>query len=115
MSGIAIFIGCVLADRVAARCGLAVSGYRIGAAKPFDHRDAQQIGAQLVAVGGDGAQLVVELLALARVLLLDVALVLDGLALEILLRDGAALAVVEVEQILARAVLDDRRELVGRD
>ena len=78
------------------------SGYRIGAADAFDHRDAQEIGAKLGAVGGDGAQLVVEFLALARVLLLDIALVLDGLALEILLRDGAALAVVEVEQVVAR-------------
>ena len=45
----------------------------------------------------------VEGLLRGAVLLLDVALVFDGLALEIFLRHGAALAVIEDEQILAGA------------
>src|SRR5262245_16079325 len=99
----AIFIGSFLVS----------SSDRVGAAQAFDHRYTQEIGAKLGAIGGDGAQLGVEFLALARVLLLDIALVLDGLALEIFLRHRAALTVIEIESIVARAVLDDRRELVG--
>src|SRR5262245_12827445 len=108
MSGIAIFISLSSWDLIGRA---AVSGYRIGAADAFNHRHAQKIAPQLVAIGGDAAQLVMEFLALARVLLLDIALVLDGLALEVFLRDGPALAVVEIEQVLARAVLNDRCEL----
>ena len=80
----------------------------------LDHGHAQQIGAKPDPIGCNGAQLVVKLIALARVLLLDISLVLDGLALEILLRHRAALAVVKVEQVVAGAILDDRRKLVRK-
>src|SRR5262249_8548727 len=87
---------------------------RCSATKAFDHRDAQKIAAKLVAVARNGAQLGMERLALARVLLLHVLLVLDGLPLQILLRHGAPLAVVEIEQANVGTVLDDRSELVRK-
>src|SRR5262245_2149073 len=88
--------------------------YRVGAAEALDHRGAQKVGAELVAVGDGSTQLVVEFLALDRVLLLDIALVLDSLALQVFLRNGAALAVVLIEHIFIRGALNDRSELVGQ-
>src|SRR5258705_10327407 len=87
-------------------------GDRCGATKAFNHRNAQKIAAQLVAVGRDTTQLGMESLALARVPLLNILFVLDGLPLQILLRHGAPLAIVEIEQANARPVPNDRGELV---
>src|SRR5688572_16307856 len=108
MSGIAIFISTSFGESWAAALR-----YRIGSPHAFDHLDAQQVCAKFLAIGGDTAQLVVNPLALARVLLLDIALVFDGLTLKILLRDSSPLAVVKIEQGLACAIADDGGELVG--
>ena len=84
-----------------------LSGDGLGATEAFNHGDAQQIGVKFFGAGDDAAQFVVEVLALDRVFLLDVAFVLNGLALQILLRNRPPLTIVEIEQVVAGVLEND--------